>query len=205
MGLAQVQALMAGLFTDEPLRERFFDDPTAVGREYDLSADELRQLERLSERQAHFFAAALLHKRLNGVAGLLPLTREALGDRFHDLFERYASSYAPRGVHKHRDDALAFAAYLERLARVQPLGPVSALDQLRYEAAWLRAAQPEPCCLIRSFRHPVTTRPRLFSHQGPTATSGNGAIGIWLRLSPRGRLRHTIWPRWWPSLWWSRA
>lgn len=117
MGLAEVQALMAQLYTDAPLRERFFDDPTAVGLEFDLSGDEIRHLEHLSERQVGRFADALRGKRLHGVAKLLPLTREALGDRLHDLFQRYAGTYAPRGIRKHRDDALAFATDVERLAR----------------------------------------------------------------------------------------
>jgi hypothetical protein len=178
MGLAQVQALMARLYTDEPLRERFFDDPAAVGREFALSADEIRHLAHLSERQVGLFADALRGKRLHGVAKLLPLTCEALGDRFHDLFQRYAGTYVPRGVHKHRDEALAFASYLERLARTEPLEPASTLDQLRYEIAWLRAAQPGVCCLVRYLGHWI---------------GGRFAIAIWLRVSPRGRLRHAIW------------
>jgi hypothetical protein len=183
---------MARLCTEDELRERFNVGPEAVGRELGLTADELRQLEQLSARQLGHFAASLRHKRLNGIGKLLPLTRAALGERFAALFRRYAGTYTPSGIRKHRDDALAFAAFVERLARAEPLEPVRALDQLRYETAWLQAADATPCCVVRLLRPPVATR------LGPGGAAAHlnsvwPALAIWLRFTPRGRLRHAIW------------
>ena len=189
MALAEVQALLARVFTDEAVRERLFAEPATLATEYGLSSDELSQLEALSVRQVRFAATGLRHKRLNAVARLLPFTRAALGDRFGPLFMRHAAVYAPSGIRKHRDDALAFAAFVERLARCEPIAPPVAADQLRYEASWLRAADADPCLIVRRFQHPVRTRGGV--GRDPRAINLLG-IALWVRFWPGGRLRHLL-------------
>jgi hypothetical protein len=189
MALAEVQALLARVFTDEAVRERLFAEPATLATEYGLTSDELSQLEALSVRQVRFAATGLRHKRLNAVSRLLPFTQAALGDRFGPLFMRHAAAYAPSGIRKHRDDALAFATFVERLARWEPFAPPAAPDQLRYEAAWLRTADANPCLIVRRFQHPVRT----WGGVGRDLRAfGLLGIALWVRFSPGGPLRHLL-------------
>jgi hypothetical protein len=64
MGLAQIQQVLARLYTDAALRERFFADPQRTGAELGLDAGEVHQLAHLSVQQVTFFARSLQRKRL---------------------------------------------------------------------------------------------------------------------------------------------
>ena len=191
MGLAQVQRLLAELYTDPALRESFIRDRQAVAEAFDLSADEAHQLSQLSTGQVTFFANSLQRKRLNGVAKLLPLTKRALGDRFADLFRQYAVTPLPPGTRKSRADALAFATYVEKIARRDHIEPPWAVDLLRYEAGRLKAADPTSRCTIRRLRRPIATLVRCVEPDpGALRGSPRPTVALWLRLSPGGRLRH---------------
>src|SRR5215203_4365823 len=117
MGLARVQWLLAQLYTDASLRERFFAHAQAVSEEYGLSPDEAQPLCQLSAAQVTFFADSLRRKRLNGVAKLLPLSVHALGKRFGELFTEFADTFVPSGTNKQRQDARAFASFIDGNAR----------------------------------------------------------------------------------------
>jgi hypothetical protein len=189
MGLAEVQTLMAHVYTDATIRGRFFEDPAALGGEYGLAPDELGQFEQLFASQVRFAAAALRHKRLNGVAKLMPLSRQMLGEHFARLFTRHAEAYAPSGIRRHRGDALAFAAFVERLAHSELIEPAAALDQLRYEAAWLQAADATPCWIVRRFHQPIRTRR---ADGGEQVQGRRLRAALWVRVRPGGRLRHLV-------------
>ena len=190
MGLAEVQRLMARVYTDQAAREQFFRDSDALAREYGLAPEERRQIEQVSACQLRFAAEALRHKRLNSVAKLLPVSRQALGQHFEQLFLRHADAFAPSGIRRHREDALAFAAFVERLAPDEPIEPSWSVDQLRYEAAWLRAADANPCCIVRYFRHPIDARD--VGDAGSSTTLSRPAVALWLRVRLGGRLRHVV-------------
>ena len=100
MGLAQIQRLLAQLYTDAALRERFLRDRQAVAEAFDLSAEEVHQVSQLSARQLTFFAHSLQRKPLNAVGKLLPLTKRALGDRSADLFAQNSVAFVPHGARK---------------------------------------------------------------------------------------------------------
>jgi hypothetical protein len=189
MGLAEVQTLMAHVYTDATTRERFFEDPAALGEEYGLAPDELGQFEQLVGSRVRFAAAALRHKRLNGVAKLMPLSREVLSEHFAHLFTRHAEVYVPSGIRRHRDDALAFAAFVERLARSEMMEPSGALDQLRYEAAWLEAADGRPCWIVRRLHQPIRRRR---ADGGEQVKVRMLSAALWVRVRPGGRLRHLV-------------
>jgi hypothetical protein len=192
MGLAQVQALLAQLYTDAALQERFEADPRGVAAAFGLTAEEGAQLTQLSKEQVSFFARSLLSKRLNGVAKLLPLTRGTLGERFGKLFEQYADTYLPRGPRRHHDDALAFATFVEKMARRQDIGPRWALDLVRYEAARLETMRPTHWCSVRRFRHPVQRLANPAKQMDSLDPPRQITLAIWFRLSPRGRLREVV-------------
>jgi hypothetical protein len=190
MGLAQVQAALARLYTDAAWRASFLADPEAAGATLGLAAAEARQLAGLAPAQVELVAGSLRRKRLTEVVKLLPLSHRALGPRFAALFWRHADAYLPRGTKRHRADALAFTAYLARAARAEPLDPPWAADLLAYEAAWLAASDPGCRVLLRRFRHDPRPLAHALAHNGPRPSpTPHPALALWLHL-PGGRVWH---------------
>jgi hypothetical protein len=193
MALAEVQGALARLYTDAALPARFFADPVAVAPELGLSPEEARQLGTLQAEQIHFFADTLRRKRLGEVRALLPLTHRLLGRAFVALFWQIAPTYVPRGIHKHRDDALAFVAFLERAARAEGVTPAWALDLARYEAAWLLVTEPTRRWTLRWFHYPVATVAQALARGAILpALRQQRTIGLWVRLSGRHTPRHLL-------------
>ncbi len=193
MGLAQTQDFLAQLYTDSGLRTRFFADPHGVGMAVGLAADLAAQLAELSSDEVTFFAHSLQRKRLNEVRKLLPLTDRALGMRFVKLFLQYAESHIPKGIKKHGEDALAFAAYVERVARAQRVGPAWVVDLIRYESAWVNVHCRPRRWQVRWYRHPVDKLVRgLMDDRGTTVCLRRPTIGLWLRFSRRSKLWHAV-------------
>ena len=142
MGLAEVQTGLAYLYTNKDVRERFFAEPKTVGAEFNLSLAEIQQLEQLPIERVNFFASSLLYKRLNEVSKLLPQTYSVLGRAFVQLFFRHAQNYLPSGIKKHLLDAIAFANFIEQVARVEKIEPPWVLEVVRHEAARLEVRHP---------------------------------------------------------------
>ena len=194
MGLAETQKVLARLYTDARLRERFFADPFKTGAEFGLGRDEAEQLARLSARQVNFFAGTLHAKRLQEVRDLLPLTARALGERAAPLFGEYAETNLPGGIKKHRADAAAFADYL---AACDALGADSrwVADLARYEKSWLEAADMPRGIIARRFHFAVNALARdVLRGNARPAARPKTTLALWLRLSPRHRLTHSVLP-----------
>ena len=190
MGLAQMQEAMARLYTDAALREQFFDDPQSGGGALGLNTDETRQLAQLSRRQVSFFACSLHNKRLIEISKLLPLTHRMLGPRFAELFRRYANTHVPAGTKRHREEALAFSAFVEQVAITEGIARWI-VEAARYQAAWLKMADPSWRYTVRWFRYPVIT-PAARPNPPAAAPLAHPTLALWFRLSRRGRLRHVV-------------
>ena len=195
MGLAQVQAALARLYTDAAWRADFLADPEGAGAGLGLQAAEARQLAQLAPGQVQLVAGSLRRKRLNEVAKLLPLSHRVLGPGFAALFWRHADAYLPRGTKRHRDDALAFAAFVGRTARAEGLEPPWAADLIRYEAAWLAASTPGRRGLLRWFRCDPRAVAHALAHEGGDVQAARHAtLGVWVRL-PGGGVWHRMVPQ----------
>ena len=183
MGLAESQKLLARLATDAALRVRFASEPGAVAVEFGLTSDEIRAL---PIGPIEEFARSLIRKRRGEVESLLPCTFRALGtDRFASEFRRFASGSGLVGIKKHRDDAIAFAGFLER----EGAGWVG--DLARLEAAGMLAYDPERrSSWIRLGHHPSdlarsSIEPGSIPKRRPT-------LVVWWRASAKGRLRRLV-------------
>ena len=193
MALEEIQRVLAKLYTDAVLRERFFADPQRVAEGMGLSFYEAHELAQLSAEQVNFFARSLQRKRLNEACKLLPITHRMMGKRFAPLFLKYANTRVPTGPKKHLEDAIAFSSFLEQVARVNFIIPLWAVELVRYEATCLKAVDPTCWCAVVWFRYPIKNLLRC-------CTEGNGTpvpvlqptIALWLRLSRRKRVRHVI-------------
>jgi len=182
MGLTQQQELLARLFTDAALRERFGVDPEAVGREFRLSDEEARQI--AAVRGVETFACSLLGKRLGEVREVLPLTAEVLSGDFVPLFREYAESAGAPPPGGPRADAVRFTDFLAR----RSVGPPWIGDLARYEAVWLGAS---PRLLTaRFFRYPVPRLARAVLGGKPSGrVTPVPTVALWFRVG-RGPLRH---------------
>jgi hypothetical protein len=164
MGLAEVQTGLAYLYTNKDVRERFFAEPKTVGAEFNLSLAEIQQLEQLPIERVNFFASSLLNKRLNEVSKLLPQTYSVLGRAFVQLFFRHAQNYLPSGIKKPLNDAIAkrarsaiaFANFIEQVARVEKIEPPWVLEVVRHEAARLEVRHPQSWWKMCWFRRAIS-------------------------------------------------
>ena len=194
MGLAETQKALARIYTDSDLRERFFADPQAVGQQLGLASDEADSLARIPARQAAYFAASLLNKRIHEVAKLLPHSSRLLGQQFRKLFREYAQTHLPGGTKKHLEDAVSFAAYAERDSRLADAAPAWAIELLGYERESLRAGIPKPFLRWRSFRYPVHEIARRLSKGEAVSAQleARPVLLLWFRPSRNARLRHRV-------------
>jgi hypothetical protein len=185
MGLAQVQSMLARLYVDPALRERFFADPAAVGRELGLDAGEAQELASIPRRQVEQFADSLRRKRRDQVRRVVPMAARALGPRFPGVFERYATESTPRGSKADLDDAVAFVEALRRWA--DEVEPPWAVDLARYELAWRQAARASRVPIVRMFRFPVAKLAR-----GQESVVPRTTFALWWRPMRLGRIRHLV-------------
>ncbi|MBD2743120.1 hypothetical protein [Coleofasciculus sp. FACHB-1120] len=192
MGLAQTQQILAKLYTNTLLRERFFANPQAVGEEFGLSSDESQHLAKLSAQQVNLFASSLKRKRLGEVRELLPLTQRVLGKSFAELFWRYAETHVPGGIKKHLEDAIAFATFIENNAQLKEIEPPWVVDLARYEKSWLLAAEPTFRLTMCRFRYAIDKLARMTQQEVEPLLLLQPTIVFWFRLSARSQLRHIV-------------
>ena len=194
--LSKVQTLLARLYTQTALRQRFFEDPELVGKEFGLSAQEIQLLSTLPPAQTHFFSHSLIHKRQGQVQKLLAYSYGVMGSTFQKLFHQFAEETNFKGIRKHQEDALAFASYLQQSLKqdtaLAARFPAWLGDLLAYEAACIEANQPSCRLLVRWFRYPVRDIARaLFKEQPPPETT-RMTLAVWLRPTSSHELTHRL-------------
>src|SRR5687768_11418340 len=109
MGLKQQQDLLAMLYTDEVVRERFREQPATVAAEFNLAEAEANDLSEIASAEIDRFADSLYWKRLREVKKLLPVSARMLGEDLRPLFREFSAGFNPTSVKKHLEDALGFA------------------------------------------------------------------------------------------------
>ena len=102
--------VLGRLLTDAALRTELRRDAAAVAARLDVSSEALSGLD-LDGLEVQ--AEELLGKRGHEVEKLLPRTWTGLGSRAPVIFRIHAATVWPEGHHRHLDDALAFASFLE--------------------------------------------------------------------------------------------
>jgi hypothetical protein len=191
----RTQEILARLYTEAGLRERFFADPRSVAKELRLTEAELQLLMRLPAAQVDFFARSLTHKRAREVSKLLPVTAQVLGKSFDAIFFRFAETYQPCGIKKHFDDALTFARFLRQRVRERALTPPWIGDLACYEAASLEATHSTRRFVWRFFRYAVAPLVTLATiRYSVPSVLPQPCIAIWFRPGRRSRLRHLTLP-----------
>ena len=194
MELARQQWLLARLYTQAALRQRFFRDPDAVLRELGFPPENASPWTGSLREEVQSFARSLQRKRLQDTEKILPITRRLLGEAFVPCFLEYAEGPRPTGPSAGLEEAVAFAEFLQRADPVRHgLSPWK-LDLVRYEAAQRRALGVR--FMLRHFRYPVHRWP-----PGPIDAPSplrRPVWVVWFRLTRSSQLRQVVlsWPRW---------
>lgn len=183
MALADVQTVLARLFTDAVFRAAFFDGDPRAGGCCRLGATEADALARLSRTEVEAFAATLIRKRTADVRTVLPLTARALGPAFGRAVAPVLAGAARPG--RHRDDAGAVAAHLAREARAGTMAAPWAADLARWEAAFGDAQRRRVCLLMRRFRYPVADLATAILSGAAVVTTPRMTVSVWIRWPGR--------------------
>jgi hypothetical protein len=192
MSLLEQQKILARLYTDENLRERFFSEPEKTGAENNLTATEIEGIKSILPAEIRFFADSLFYKRLREVEKLLPLTRQVLSSDFETHFRRFASEFLPDSIKKHLDDAIKFCAFL----RLQNLEPLCLVDLIRFEQAKLKFIGYQKQFVGRRFQFDVREILEEVSRKGRKTQSFSQigkrrTVAVWFRLGNKSR--HFVW------------
>lgn len=149
VSLEAFQGALARLLTDSKAREQFLGQPAETGEAWHLTLEEIHSLQQLASQEIPDFARALLAKRRGEAGELIPQTRRLLGTRYRDEFAKHAAQFTPCGSQKPREDALAFAQWLQKQTHVEK----DLRETARYEAFLLRAATG--ACQFACFKRPM--------------------------------------------------
>ena len=103
---------LARLLCDHQLRAAFATDPTGVARDLALPPHDRDIFCAMDPVALERQAKALLRKRRDEVARLVPLSWQRLGSAALARFDEYASASWPVGHRRHAEDALAFLRFL---------------------------------------------------------------------------------------------
>ncbi|AZG76828.1 hypothetical protein [Methylocystis rosea] len=186
MALAQTQALLARLFTDDDLRREFFEAPIAVATRFGLSMHDTQRLAAIDSREIEAFAQSLTGKRALYARRALPLTARALGDRFDALFRQAIGGAAREATN--RSDAVALIAFLDTRVAKCELGPRWVADLARFELAFIDAGRSGGTLFFRAFDFNVASVARALARGEEISAVRRKTFGVWAR-APRGRLR----------------
>ncbi|HQU83691.1 MAG TPA: hypothetical protein PKY59_11220 [Pyrinomonadaceae bacterium] len=114
MSLREQQNLLARLYTDKNLREKFFAEPKNIGFEFDLTQKEINEIVEIAPQELNFFAESLFWKRLREAEKFLPFTKEILKVDFQIKFKEFSQNFNPQSVKKHLEDAIEFCGFLQK-------------------------------------------------------------------------------------------
>ena len=186
MALAQTQALLARLFTDDDLRREFFEAPVAVATRFGLSMHDTQRLAGIDSCEIEAFAQSLIGKRALYARRALPLTARALGDRFDALFRQAIGGAAREATN--RSDAVALIAFLDTRVAKCELEPRWVVDLARFELAFIDAGRSGATLFFRAFDFDVASVAQALAKGEEISAVRRKTFGVWVR-APRGRLR----------------
>jgi hypothetical protein len=193
MGLTEIEQILARLSTDESLRERFVEDPFALGRELGLTTVGSRRLRRAAAARFDSIDASPRERRFVQVYKLLPLTHRVLKGRFTYYFDRYVAEHGAVSFERLFGDVLAFADYLEARMKEDHLGSGWTLDLLRFEKARIKAADPKRRLVVATFRHDISRLVRGVMRKGELfAAVRRRTVAVWWRKRSHEPIRYAV-------------
>lgn len=189
MGLIEVQRTLAQLYTNVELRQKFLDNPQQTAIDLGLNPLDSQQLSKLSAFHLREFANSLHYKRMGEVQEILPTTEKSLKAKFNEYFLEFAKSYIPSGVKKHRDDAIAFAKFLNEQAVSIPAW---CRELAVYEAMRLELGETKKLIIFQVFQYPIKEIfQAIFNNEEPKPNKKR-TLAIWLRIPGQINWQHYL-------------
>jgi hypothetical protein len=186
MGLAQYQAVLARIYTDEEFQQSLSNNNSQDLHSLDLTDNEKQNIlalltmgQRLGE-----FASSLVAKRRNEVGKQLPVTKDILTRRklWRDEFKNFAAKNNFSGPRKHQLDAIAFARYSANLEEIKKLKWLP--QMINYEADCIEAWINPRKLVVKIYTYPVHILNHERIHHSNAET-----------LRPKSRLTVCTWVR----------
>lgn len=162
---------MARAFTDENLRRDFGENPAKIAKDFNLSADDIKQIEKILPSEINFFADSLFYKRLNEVEKLLPYTHQHLNKEFSTYFHEFARDFQPKTVKKHPEDAVNFAGFLSN--QIFEIDWIN--DLVIYEQSRLNFYGCRKSFIFKVFSYDIRKSGNAVPHRRKT-------FAVWLRI-----------------------
>ena len=191
MALIHIQSMLAKIYTDAPLRQRFLSNPYEVAAEYHLDNVEIEQILELSKNQVHNFAVSLIYKRLGEVRKKLPFTARLLGKKFSRLFLQYAKEGSLQSTKKHIKDTFNFAKYIRRMAIKEEV-PVWALEVMDYELMGMKVFFSSFLISVRVFCYDVQNLVEALLKDGDIQPKKRIRVGMWVKFFSGRKVFHRI-------------
>ena len=180
MGLKETQSLFVRLCLDSAFREQSFSE-----------GGEARTFSSM-EKEVRRHARSLVSKRLGAVKDILSATHSALGPGFAEEFRNFAAAKEePKGLNRHRLDALAFAEHLAGSVRAGLL-PNPLQDLLAHETMPARMWAEGRALVFRLHKYPPQRiRDLACSGNLPSTLPFRPCLLVW--QAGRGRRRGYFW------------
>ena len=191
MALVHVQSMLARIYTDKELRQKFLLNPFDVATEYNLEDSEIEQVIDLSKDQVESFSVSLIYKRLGEVRKKLPFTARLLGKKFSKIFFQYAQSSTPSGIKKHLEDTFLFATYIKRMAVQEKIAPW-VVEVLQYEINGIRAVVSTVSVSLMIFHYDIRELIDLLLSDSQVQPRKRLRMGLWIKYLPNKRIFHII-------------
>lgn len=180
MSLREQQNLLARLYTDKNLREKFFAEPKKIGFEFELTQKEIHEIVEIAPQELNFFAESLFWKRVREVEKFLPFTKKILAEDFQSLFEQFTQNFNPKSVKKHLEDAFEFCKFLQTNEI-----PLIAKNIAAFEKAKLSVFGYGKKLVFCKLDHDIHT---FFSGKNTEKLDKRRKFAIWIKIG--NRVRH---------------
>jgi hypothetical protein len=183
MGLKEQQDLLVRLYTDAEFSAAFFDDPSAVSADENLSKDEADEIAAVARDEIQFFAASLIWKRLREVEKLLPATCRYLGNDLEPQFREFARNFNPASTKKHLEDAIRFSGFIYDSRSIAP----SIKDIARFESARLRHFSHDRRFTVCPLGHDLRPITGLKMTDATSELNKRRSLAVWLKIRGKSR------------------
>lgn len=133
MSVAEMQACLARLYTQESYRRLYYLDPDTPARDYALTELEANALDNLDRAMLERHAAGLKLKRARRLRASYPLLFRLYAPYMGRYLDRYIQLYPARPHEPVQDQVVAFGSFVEESMAGEDAVPPYASDISRYE------------------------------------------------------------------------
>ena len=140
MSVAEMQAYLARLYTNDPFRKLFELDPDTTMKDYTLTDDEVNALKQIDIQMLNMFASTLKNKRKKRFLGAYPLLFKLADVNIVKYYNRYYNLYPAKPHEETLPQIVAFGEFMEQSLATDEDAPAYSCDLVRYERLYYMTA-----------------------------------------------------------------